>query len=561
MMMTSNKARQRPRASDLQLRPTTGPFSLPSWVQSLIIVVGSGWVQSFIIVVVSVVITFLLVRENLDARWGIVDDHEIRLFLGEDHQARLGEFGPLLMSTEIGRIGGTATRFRPSYYSMRIAETIAWGDSPKLWYIARMAMMALSVGLFWQALAWWCRLPAAGLFVLYCLTLSCWGDIWCRLGPSETYCVPGTALFTFAMAGLWRRLKAPRPVGRWSDVGWWVAATVGAMVAMGSKESFVLLLLPAWVVAGALIRARRMSLPSMLLVGLMSAYGLLIAVVTVVILNRTGRDVYEQTVGTGRLALSGQAIAYVFRQATRWHAGALPVIAALLLVWRARWRQFLRPLIVLGVQALCLLALLVTQFVLYNGDWPPMARRYGFPGLLAGPLLWAAWAACVWQMLRIAEVRLPVRAFAYVAALVVLGLLTFRTGFVPLRNHCQHNAKVTRIATGRFDRAAEILSKDPDRPVLVVCHSPRDFEPAVSVARFLNSMSVRNPLFLRMNWRVGQLDLSPLDRRCEKNLHEYSLKGERGFRPWSEFRPEGGFYSIGLSGSTDGLGRSLGQFW
>jgi hypothetical protein len=517
-------------------------------------------VQALIIVVASVVITFLLVREDLDARWGLLDDHEIMFFLGADRQARLGEFGPLLMSTEVGRIG-TAMRFRPSYYSMRIAETIAWGDSPRMWYIARMAMMALSVGLFWQAMAWWIRFPAAGMFVLYCLTLPCWGDIWCRLGPSETYCVPATALFTFAMAGLWRGIKAPQPVGRWADAGWWAAAAAGAMAAMGSKESFVLLLLVAWVVAGAQIRARRMSLPGGLLAGLMSAYGLFIAVVTVVTISQTGKDIYEQTTGVGRLALSGKAIAYVLRQATWWHGGALAVIGVLLAAWRARWRQFLRPLTVLALQALCLLALLVTQFVLYNGEWPPVTPRYGFPGLLAGPLLWIAWAACVWQMLRIAEVRAQVRASAYVAALVVLGLLTAYQGFAPVRNRCKYNATVTQAITGGFERTAETLGKDPDRPVLVVCHRPHDLELAVSVYRFLNAMGVRNPLFLRVNWPVGQLDLSPLDRRCEKDLQECSINGGRGYRPSSEFRPAGGFYSIGLSGNTDGLGQSLGRFW
>ena len=119
--MPSKKAKRRPRTRESQPGPATGRFSLPSWVPALIIVVAS------------VVITFLLIREDLDARWGLLDDHEIMSFLGSDREATLAEFGPLLMSTEVGRIG-TATRFRPSYYSMRIVETIAWGDSARLWY-------------------------------------------------------------------------------------------------------------------------------------------------------------------------------------------------------------------------------------------------------------------------------------------------------------------------------------------------------------------------------------------------------------------------------------------
>src|SRR5262249_4395159 len=134
----------------------------------------------------------IVLRDNLHARWAIIDDHEIAELIGPTGEMTFSQLGDHLAThTEVGNPTWEWPRYRPVYFSLRLTECLLWGNTPELWYLARNAMFAVSLALFWTVLWRWLGFLAGSLVLLVLLTHDFWGDIWCRLGPGETYAVVG----------------------------------------------------------------------------------------------------------------------------------------------------------------------------------------------------------------------------------------------------------------------------------------------------------------------------------------------------------------------------------
>ena len=83
------------------------------------------------------------------SKWSVIDDHEIMLFLGRDGKLYLSEIFSTLKLTEVGNFG-SLTRYRPSYYILRLLECVVWGANPAYWYAFRLGLLILAVSLFWN---------------------------------------------------------------------------------------------------------------------------------------------------------------------------------------------------------------------------------------------------------------------------------------------------------------------------------------------------------------------------------------------------------------------------
>ena len=515
-----------------------------------------------LIVAGSLLATWLLLRENLDAKWWIQDDHRIQQCLGPDRKASLGEFGELLASTELRKLG-TYPRVRPSYHVLRTLETIAWDDSPRLWYAARMILFAASFVLFWRALSRWIGVVAAGGVILYCLTYGFWGDIFCRLGPGETYCVPGTAMFVLAAAGLLRHTLLEVAPAWKTAAGYWLLLTVGAFVAMGSKESFLLLLLPTLALLVLMIVKKRLGIMGAVCFGLIIAYGTFLITFIVLGLRHTGRDVYMQEAGAGfRVSLIGPGLVQAFRDTVWCNGAAAVILVGALVLCRRHLRKLVRPLVQTAAILLCLLMLYVSQFVFYGGDWPGRTPRYHFPGRLMQPLYWVALVVLAVKILQAAGVKGQVMLAVRVVAIEGLLLLVAFTGFAPLRDYCKANARRSRGFTDTIDKLVQLLRREPDRPLLLVSHTSRDGEPAVSVQRFLASRSVRNPIFLELRWRKPPKYWTQQELRIHRTMARWSRNGEEGFGALGELPSGRRCFAIGLSDDVPtGQHEVLGRLW
>ena len=181
------------------------------------------------------------------ARLGLIDDHEILRFLGDDANITLTDIPNVLIDdTEVGQ-WGHSSRLRPLYYLFRIIEAAVHGDNASQLYLTRMVLVALTAigiaalvlrivltrqaGRFHVVLSF-VLATLAGILVI---TMPAWQDIASRLGPSELYVGIGLALFAIGSYEVW---SGPRRAPGW------VFLFLGCMVTVGSKENGLLLLPP-----------------------------------------------------------------------------------------------------------------------------------------------------------------------------------------------------------------------------------------------------------------------------------------------------------------------------
>lgn len=105
-----------------------------------------------------------------------------------------------------------------------------------------MLMFIVSVSVFWWIVSQRLGLASSFIFTLYILTERYWVDIWTRLGPGETYAVFGSTLFFLGFLSLLRERGRPK-----MDFYYYnklLLVLLGTLVAIGSKENFLILVFP-----------------------------------------------------------------------------------------------------------------------------------------------------------------------------------------------------------------------------------------------------------------------------------------------------------------------------
>jgi len=437
----------------------------------------------------SILLALLLWGRNVaGACWGPIDDHEIVDALGPDGIVRLAELGPLILATEIGA-PGRAVRYRPSYYALRFGEMLLWGDHPARWYATRVALFAATAAVLWWLLGRLGGTLLAGTIVWYAATAPYWSDIWGRIGPSETYACLGAAIA--ALGTSWA--SAPERSSRrfWS----WILVSVGLIVACGSKENLIILVVPvAWIAArrlasGALTRTHAVFL------GVALLYGVGIELAVAAALWRSGADVYGRSV-----ALPTRLASAIDSLRDRWPAVlvvAICVVAELVVrrlrprpasTSRSRRSPALRDLAV--VQLLLLLGV-VSQLYYYGGS--RFDRRYAFPldllelGIFASPLLFA--------VARLPQASRMPTLLAAAGSVVFAGLALGRGIGQNIESGLGHRDACCRFSAA-IDRAVDAVRGRPRRPIVIWSDRIEDYEEILSIKSFLRSRGVENPVVL-----------------------------------------------------------------
>lgn len=517
---------------------------------------------------VSLIVAFGLLHNNLQAWWGLIDDHEIVAALGSDRKLNWSEIPHQFGATEVGHVGSTV-RFRPSYYIVRLMETAAWGDSPFHWYFFRIVIFAGSFALFWSALRWWIGWPLAFGVLIYCLTYRFWGDIFSRLGPSEIYCSLGLAMHVCGCVGVaiairkadWRLTEAIRP-------RYFALLSAGAVLAMGSKENFIFMSGSTGLMAYYVATKRRLDWREIFCLVFVIAYALVIAVVISVGLLRCGHDIYGNSASLmSRLELFGPLM---IRQAwwKYWDDFILisvsaSVVVAEIVLMRVSLSALKRPLMVAVLVEVVLVGLYISQFVFYNANWPT-ASRYDFPGILALPM---TLVVIIWSGFRVLRtVGTSERTRRLVAA--VLGacflILAAIRGFDPLVDACLLNAHATRRFQQMFSNIISQVRGSPDRPIVLnVRYALRDYEPVVSFAKFLSANNIRNPVMIRRVPSEPVQDASELARTLDRQLEEWEKKGSPDglFVPLCNMTSQTNVFGVEFSGRADAGCQNLGKIY
>ncbi|MBF0367567.1 MAG: hypothetical protein HQK50_18475 [Oligoflexia bacterium] len=498
-------------------------------------------VAGVVTTVFAIIITLMIVLYNFapmwSAKWWIIDDHEIALFLGEDQKINFTEIVPtLLSSTEVGS-PFVSVRFRPSYYTLRLVEAYLFGKNAEYYYRLKIAFAFVFFFLLLMTICFSIKkLTTAltpnpplslssssnSLFALLIASVATasiaveeyWRDIFARNGAGEVYCAVGLWLYLVPYFFLWKNSSSSSSSSsnQWGWM-WALLSTLGLLIACGSKENFLILLLPSMLLLYRLLRARKLGSALIHLIGV--AGSLFIAFSVFIALTKTGSDVYGRSV-----TFSDRLTVLV-----KWVFHFKPIHLNLLLTLLLAFLSSLSLKKLSRFSKFCVIAqlfnfaLFFSQVIFYNGLFP-VNYRYDFPGKLTYTIgLWINLAQVYYLLLSFNK-RWLISYFFFPGVLVGL-LLTSSLKFARDNNTLAHFSLRTNIFTSSLEQLANKVkeAKMTTTPIILLRDSQKQ-EEVISLFRFFNYYGIHNPIKV-INYPVSDEDLLTIEATRENCIKLY----------------------------------------
>jgi hypothetical protein len=485
----------------------------------------------------------------LGAKWGLIDDHEILNFIGPYSSLPIGNIADTLSSTELAWNSGTS-RFRPSYYFLRIFESVVWGKDASLWYGFRMVVSILfSISLVRLSIIM--IGPVIGLgFLLFASTQLYWVDIFANAGPSEVYGVLGCTMLIMALSSSINLVQVSTYKG--------LLIALGVAIAFGSKENLIFLAaVPLYILFNKnytkTIGARI----------LLSLSLLFIAYTTISLylrLKGTQVDIYQND--TSFWLRIGLLKAFMLQKnVLLWILSVCSLSFICFFICKYLYLPILekaKQLTTLNIKflkyQLLLILMYASQYIFYAGKWPIFDSRYYFPGVLAfdfGMLIVAIF------VLNIIKIIINKKYLELILQSLVLVILTTIAAKNFSENHARatHRAQVTKSFDEKFSLVLKVLVENPQLPLIIMANHPTDYEPIFAINRFLYSYSIQNPLGVKINDEAFLVNGSddPQIKWLKEAINDLSLNGAHSKRKDLFFDPINSFdqstcISVGLSG-------------
>ncbi|TXH01159.1 MAG: hypothetical protein E6R05_06000 [Candidatus Moraniibacteriota bacterium] len=451
-------------------------------------------IQKLIPIMVFAVFGFYLMGGLFSAKLGMIDDHEIPYFLGSDGRITLSELPGVIGKTEIGA-WGEYLRFRPSYYTLRVLETMLWRDNATLWFAARYVLLVLSMWMGFSVMTVYFPKILSYLFIFYTLTMPFWADILTRLGPSETYAVLALVVFAYG----WQFEKS-------------VLVFLGYILGIGSKEN-ILFLFPLLLVWTG-IKILNKTLTRKELMGILLSIGFTTWVVGGIVLatNKAGADIYGAPISYRyRVTRFVWDIPKIIAERSMYFSVATALILSIGSMFKIYRKKVLPNLICLLLVLMCI----ASQYIFYPNTIPNHSR-YDYPALL---LIRIADLVAIVGLLKIVSstrLRNYIKGILY----LLLGLYTlmgiYRYGYI----HTLSRSETVVSATNSFDNNINkimVATKSNENAIFVfVSERYIDFEPVSSVVRYLNARQVKNRIEFKYTPQSKLSD--PLGIHLEKRL-------------------------------------------
>jgi hypothetical protein len=477
----------------------------------------------------------------LNAKWSMIDDHEIVSAIGPRDRLPLLEIPYALNKTEVGT-GSNFPRFRPSYYAIRYFEAAIWGKQPSLWYATRIIIFSI-FALVLTAIG----LRTGGViltlgFLIFELSRPYWSDIFARLGPAETYSVLGVSLtmisFLFADKKGWSALPC-------------LFLTAGIIIAAGSKENFVILaILPLWLIFSP---AQDLSLKLKSIMSISLAYSLWIAYVIINRLRSIGHDIYAQPISLESRLPS--LYSFLLRPDTLVLLTIMFAAIFFLMHTKKENIQEKSWLIsmnkyVLGIAAL--LTLVFSQHLFYGKHWPDnVSPRYLFPGKLAAHAVFFLFFILIAKIVGVKCQKLA----GHIWIIYLAGALSFLTLSIGKITSNKSSSIATVSAsssfTERLNEAFDFLKTHPNHTLIINSNNVWDYEPIFSIQRFSQASGLTNPIALNISGYSPSsfsTDSQKLEFELSTTLNKLQNQGGKGFKPLHELDPISRCFSIGMSG-------------
>lgn len=445
---------------------------------------------------------YFLMSGNFHARLGMIDDHEIALFLGPDGRIPAYEIPHILGNTEVGK-WGTYLRYRPSYYTLRVIETALFRDNAFLWYASRYLMFVASMYLCFLILSTYVPRLISYFFIFALFTLPFWPDLMTRLGPSEIYTVPGLLLFAY---GLQKNKLLP--------------LSLGYAIAVGSKENFLILfpILLIWIYAQW--KSGKLAGRPIIAALLLTVYTFFITGGILLATARAGTDIY------------GTDISYRYRVTKFFYdipqiisdRRVLPVFllvaGSLILAIHEAVRTGIRTFATRSAGRIVgfigtTLVVLASQYVFYINQLPSNSR-YDFPAVPLIPVLALASSLLIIEVTSKKKYAHSIRLGIFIGILTTCIALIARSGYDHIQTQSHRNAVITRTFDTALSRADNEISANPESTVVFVSTRFIDFEPIVSVSRYLTAKQIPNRFMLHFTPDPALSD--PLGRQLQDRI-------------------------------------------
>jgi len=496
-----------------------------------------------LVLLFSFLIVLGLFGRTLAAEWNVIDDHEIMFFLGPDGKLPPGEVFETLSLTEVGNFG-LQERFRPSYYFLRIVECAFCGANPTYWHAARLVFLWLGMSLVWILIAPRLGWLGGGIFCAYILTFPYWVDIIGKLGAGESYAVFGLPLYLWGIASAFQK-----DATQTKYILACLFIFLGSVICIGSKENFLLLIIPSTFVAWKAFKTRKHFLFLSALGSV--AFAFFVAGAVVFLIFRSGTDVYSNSISP--LARLDTLLNSMFSEHNFLSIAilfSLTVALGVVLLIRGISTEIRKTVLQTMLWLLILLAIYVSQLIFYNGVWP-IGNRYDFPGMLYIP-------ATIYLLYNLADnipsgginIKLP----RYIVRTIFIGALflaVLTKGYTRTTLMLEEIVKTTKEFTSRLSEMSATLKEKQDYALVIDSVSVWDYEAIFSYERFLRATGVENPIFLRIHCYSPETSAEGLENSLALHLAEISAQGNNIFLPVSRLSDyENRCFSLDMSNST-----------
>lgn len=430
-------------------------------------------VRLLLIGFLSISLTVYLFGPNLKAQWWLIDDHEVFYFLkSKTNQASWSDmFDILLNQTEVGKFGNSS-RYRVSYYFLRISEALIWKDNATLWYVFRLLISSLFIFSILGLLSKFFSLSLSLLFTMYVFTIRYWSDIFSRMATGELYTVLGVALILLALSKY--RFSADKKNPIWI----YLCISFGVIISAGSKENFlILILLPLFILfyerqkSGMWFQKIVLILP--ILFSIFEGISLLL------FHSKNKTDIYGNS--TSLADRSAILLRAVKSEYVLIPFGLLILLFFLRLLSSNRIKIRDLKKIILPV-VFVLITLL--NIIFYNGNWP-INTRYDFPGLiLFQSAVFLILALIVSEISKIFRFSVSKRNTIVQMILILYVSSIFSVqGLTNLQRDSRANMKRTIAFTASVKK---VSSLPKDERLILYAYQAYDYEPIDSFSRYLN---------------------------------------------------------------------------
>jgi hypothetical protein len=422
------------------------------------------------------------------AKWAVIDDHEIVNFIGNQTSLPIADIPKVLNTTEIG-VNQTIPRFRPTYFTLRVAFSSFIGHHPGVWH----ALQILILISFTVALTKICLFLAGPLlslgFVFFAISQPYISDSISRLGPGENYAIWGVSLLMFGGLRFYQQSK-------W-DISASLLMFFGVIFAAGSKENFlILVILPLWILFLPKIKAPLFSKVTALLSLTFTAW---IALSIISRLSSSESDVY----GNSTSVESRVNLIFSLLQRSDFLIWLFGVFIIYQLTAYLRRHHQLRKEDGITLNKYCWISLLLLgiysfQYFFYAGKWPDAwgGTYYSFPGTLAKEfaILLMLLAALKISSIRFSLEQKTIQSAYYVIAISYLIISLFTINYAH-----QVSVRLTN-GTQQFDHKLQelftFLRLNPSAAIYLNYPTEIDFEPNVSMERFIRAAGFKNRIFV-----------------------------------------------------------------